>query len=97
MKGMRINKKLRLQNKVTLTALVGAIITFVYQLLGIFGVVPGVTEETITNLVGLLINILVMLGVVVDPTTAGVSDTDIVMTYTAPRKETNTAEEEWEE
>ena len=83
---MKIKWKLRLQNKVTLTALVGAIIAFVYQFLGLLGIVPGVTEETVTNLVGLLINVLVMLGVVVDPTTAGAGDSAQAMLYEKPRE-----------
>jgi len=87
---MRIKWKLRLQNKFTLTALLGAVVAFVYQVLGILGIVPAISEETIKTLVGLLINILTMLGIIVDPTTAGASDTSNVMTYTAPRKENDT-------
>ena len=83
---MKINGKLRLQNKVTLTALLGAVIAFVYQLLGVFGIVPSVTEETVTDLAGLFLNILVMLGIVVDPTTAGASDSAQALLYSKPRE-----------
>lgn len=82
-----INWKLRLKNKTTLLALCATIIAFVYQILGLFGVVPPITEESITQLVTMLINILAMLGIVVDPTTAGVSDSERALGYAEPRAE----------
>lgn len=83
---MKLNWKLRFKNKATLIALIGSIITLVYQILGIFGVVPGISEEVVINLVGIVINILVSIGVVVDPTTAGFTDSDQAMTYTDPKE-----------
>ncbi len=82
---MKINWKLRLQNKTTLVTLIALCVTFVYQILGLFGVVPKVAQDEIVNTIGLLINILVVLGVVVDPTTAGVSDSTNALTYDAPK------------
>lgn len=82
---MKINWKLRLQNKTTLVTLIALCVTFVYQILGLFGVVPKVAQNEIVNTIGLLINILVVLGVVVDPTTAGVSDSTNALTYDAPK------------
>lgn len=82
---MKINWKLRLQNKTTLITLIALCVTFVYQILGLFGVVPKVAQDEIVNTIGLLINILVVLGVVVDPTTAGVSDSTNALTYDAPK------------
>jgi phi LC3 family holin len=76
---MNINWKLRLQNKATLTTIILAIVAFVYQMLGLFGVVPSISQDTIINLVGLVINLLVGFGIVVDPTTSGVSDSKLAM------------------
>ena len=76
---MNINWKLRLQNKATLTTIILAIVAFVYQMLGIFGVVPSISQDTIINLVGLVINLLVGFGIVVDPTTSGVNDSKLAM------------------
>lgn len=81
---MKINWKLRLQNKATLTALCVTIIAFVYQLLGIVGIVPSVTESEITDLVALGINLLVMMGIVTDPTTKGISDSKRALNYDCP-------------
>lgn len=84
---MKINWKLRLQNKATLTALVMALVALVYQVLGVCGVVPRVAQDQVTTIISMVINILCLLGIVVDPTTAGVSDSLRAMSYDKPRKE----------
>lgn len=76
---MNINWKLRLQNKATLTTIILAIVAFVYQMAGLFGIVPSISQDTVINLVGLIINLLVGFGIVVDPTTSGVSDSALAM------------------
>jgi phi LC3 family holin len=83
---MKLNWKLRLKNKATLVALVSAVIALVYQVLGIFDIVPGVSEEVAINLVGVVINILVGIGIIVDPTTAGVGDSEQAMSYINPKE-----------
>ena len=82
---MNINWKLRLQNKATLTALVMALVALVYQVLGLFGVVPKISEDELTTVIGMVINLLCLLGIVVDPTTDGVSDSARALTYDTPR------------
>lgn len=84
---MKINWKLRLQNKTTLTALIMALVALVYQVLGVFGVVPRVAQDQVTAIISMAINILCLLGIVVDPTTAGVGDSVRAMSYDKPRKE----------
>ena len=83
---MKINWKLRLQNKVILTAIVLAVIALVYQVLGLFGVVPAVSQSDVVTTAGMVINVLVLLGIVVDPTTDGAGDSDQALTYEEPRK-----------
>lgn len=82
---MKINWKLRLQNKTTLVTLIALCVTFVYQVLGLFGVVPSVSQSEVINTTGLLINILVVLGVVVDPTTDGIGDSNNALKYKIPK------------
>lgn len=82
---MNINWKLRLKNKVTLTAIVMGVIALVYQSLGMFGVVPSVSQDMVINWAGMVINILVLIGVVTDPTTNGMSDSAQAMEYTEPK------------
>lgn len=84
---MNINWKLRFQNKTTLTAIILALVALVYQVLGLFGVVPKISQDELTTVIGMVINLLCLLGIVVDPTTAGVGDSVRVLSYDKPRKE----------
>ena len=84
---MKINWKLRLQNKTTLLALIGAIVALVYQVLGIFEIVPAVSEDSVISATAVIINLLVALGVVVDPTTSGVSDSTRALCYKCPKED----------
>lgn len=79
-----MNWKLRLKNKATLTALVAAAITFVYSVLGTLGIAPAVGQEQVTSLVSALLTVLAALGIVTDPTTPGVSDSERAKGYTEP-------------
>lgn len=80
-----INWSLRFQNKITLTALVLQVIAIVYAILGMFNVVPAIGEDVITNIAYMIIELLVLLGVVVDPTTKGIQDSDRAQQYTKPQ------------
>lgn len=82
-----INWKLRLQNKTTLVTLIILAVGFVYQVISLFGIVPTVSEEQITNVLLILVNIGVTVGVVVDPTTSGVLDSAQALNYDEPKKE----------
>lgn len=78
---MKINLKARLKNKTFIVSIATLLITFVYQLLSMFEVVPKVSESTIVNLLGMVVNLLAGLGVIVDPTTDGINDSERAMTY----------------
>ena len=82
---MKLNWKLRIKNKATLTALCVTIIAFVYQILGVLEIAPSVSESEVTNLVAMVINLLAMLGIIVDPTTKGLGDSEQAMNYNEPR------------
>nr|WP_243158077.1 phage holin [Aminipila terrae] len=73
-----------MKNKTTLVSLIACIVAFIYQILAILGIAPSVTEEAVMQIISLLINILVTLGVVVDPTTSGIKDSVRAMTYKEP-------------
>jgi phi LC3 family holin len=78
---MKINWKARFKNKVFLATIIPLIITFIYQVLGLFDIVPKISEDSIINGVSVLINILATLGVLVDPTTKGLNDSERALTY----------------
>lgn len=75
-----INLKLRLKNKVTLAALISA----VFVMLGQFGLeIPHNIQEGVNT----LLMILVLLGIVTDPTTKGVADSEQALNYNEPRED----------
>lgn len=78
---MKINWKARFKNKTFLITFIALLISFVYQMLGLFGIVPSISEDSLVNFLTILINILATLGVVVDPTTDGINDSDRALTY----------------
>ena len=83
---MKINWKVRFKNKTWLVTFLLAVLAFVYQILGMFDVVPPVTQDTATQLIAAVINVLVAVGVVIDPTTAGTGDSEQALTYKEPKK-----------
>lgn len=78
---MKINWKARFHNKTFVATFAVLVVAFIYQMLGLFDVVPKIGEDTVTTLITMIINMLAALGVLVDPTTEGISDSDRAMTY----------------
>lgn len=81
---MKINWKVRLKNPTFWITSAPAIITFVYSILALFGVVPSITKDVVMNVYFAVVAILVEFGVVVDPTTKGIGDSDRAMNYDKP-------------
>lgn len=76
-----VNLKLRLKNKVTLTALISLIIGCIFQFLQIFEIAPKITQSDVISFATLFINMLATLGVIVDPTTSGINDSEQALKY----------------
>lgn len=81
---MKINWKVRFKNKVWLTSFISFLVATVYQFLSYFDIVPAVTQEAVLQVVAALLQLLGLLGVIVDPTTQGISDSDRAMQYKEP-------------
>ena len=81
---MKINWKVRFQNKVWLTSFISLIVGFVFNILKCFDVIPAVTQNMIMEIVGQFLTFLGLFGVVVDPTTADFDDSNRAMTYSEP-------------
>jgi phi LC3 family holin len=81
---MKVNWKVRFKNKTWLTMFISLIVGFVFNMLKLFDVVPTFTENLVMNIVGQILTFLGLLGVIVDPTTAGVDDSLRAMSYTEP-------------
>lgn len=56
----------------------------VFNNLRAFDVVPVVTESLVMNIAGQVLTFLGLIGVIVDPTTAGVGDSERALGYEEP-------------
>lgn len=83
---MKINWKVRFRNKAFLLTFIPFVLSFTYQLLAMFHVFPQVSENAVLNLITQVINVLALLGIIVDGTTAGFSDSQQALTYQEPKK-----------
>lgn len=85
---MKVNWKLRLQNKATILAIISALVMFVFSILNALGIEIDMTQEQIMGGVATVLTILTSLGILVDPTTSGVSDSDRALEYEEPAPNT---------
>ena len=74
-----INWRLRFQNKATLLAIASTVILLAQQL-------GFKLPDNIADVVNTFLTLLVLLGVINDPTTEGISDSPKALTYTEPKK-----------
>jgi len=81
---MNINWKVRFRNRIWLTGFLSAIVSFIFTLLELFGVAPALTEDALMQAVSAVLLVLTGLGVLIDPTTQGASDSPRAMTYQEP-------------
>ena len=81
---MKLNWKVRFKNKVWLGSFLSLIVGFVYSMLALFDVYPQVTQNLVVQLMNQVLTFLGLIGVIVDPTTAGVGDSDRAMGYIEP-------------
>ena len=84
---MNINWKIRFQNKNFLTGLISLVVVFIYDLLQLLEIAPAVTQSAVMQVAEGILTILGMLGVIADPTTAGLSDSKQALTYTSPKQD----------
>lgn len=81
---MKINWKVRFKNPTWLTMFLSLIIGFTFNILKMFDIVPTITENQIMEVVSQVLTFLGLIGVLVDPTTAGLSDSERAMGYAEP-------------
>lgn len=86
---MNINWKVRLASKAFWVAIIPALLLLVQAIAAVFGytlALDGI-EARLLDLVNAVFAVLVILGIVNDPTTAGLSDSKLAMSYTKPRED----------
>ena len=86
---MKINWKVRVKNKMFWTAFIPAILLLIQVVAAVFGISLdlGALGGKLMDVVNAAFSLLVILGVVADPTTAGMSDSTQAMTYDTPKSE----------
>ncbi|MEK4630308.1 MAG: phage holin [Solibacillus sp.] len=82
---MKINWKVRLQHKPFLVALFALLMLLVQQVATFFGIDTTIYNEQVTDLFNTVLAILVLIGVVVDPTTTGTGDSTQALRYDKPK------------
>lgn len=85
---MKLNFKVRLKNKLFWTTMIPAVILLVTQVCELFGLnldLSGISSSLL-DIVSTVFIILTILGIVNDPTTNGMSDSDLAMTYEEPKR-----------
>lgn len=84
-----INWKVRLKNKNFWLSLIPALLLLIQAVAYVFGFSLDLSElgDKILAVVNALFTVLAILGIVTDPTTQGVSDSMLAMTYDEPRKD----------
>ena len=80
----KINWQVRFKNKLWLGSFLSLIVGFVYSMLALFDVFPEVTQSLVLQLMNQVLTFLGLIGVIVDPTTAGIGDSDRAMGYNEP-------------
>lgn len=81
---MKINWKVRFRNKPWLASFLSLIVGFVFSILGMFDIFPSITKNQVLQIVDQGLTFLGLIGVLVDPTTAGLSDSNRAMNYDKP-------------
>lgn len=85
---MNINWTVRLKNKTFWLALIPAVLLLAQVVAAVFGfqIDLGDLGNKLLEVVNALFAVLAILGIVTDPTTAGVKDSEQAMTYNEPKK-----------
>lgn len=81
-----INWKIRIKQKTFWVAILSAIFLFAQSIAKVLGYDIQVYTEQLTGALNSILGILVLMGVIQDPTTQGVSDSHQALNYEEPRQ-----------
>ncbi|MGE7093571.1 phage holin [Lysinibacillus sp. NPDC048646] len=82
---MKINWKVRLQHKQFWVSLIALLIVLANQIAGIFHVDITIYNDQVTAISETVLSILGLLGIIIDPTTQGASDSTQALKYNKPK------------
>ena len=84
---MKINWKVRLHHKQFWVSLIALLLVLANQIAGIFNVDITVYSEQVTGISETILMILALMGIIVDPTTSGASDSVQALRYDKPKED----------
>ncbi|MEK4629750.1 MAG: phage holin [Solibacillus sp.] len=82
---MKINWKVRMQHKQFWVSLIALLIVLANQIAGIFNVDITIYSDQVTGISETILMILALMGIIVDPTTSGASDSSQALRYDKPK------------
>ncbi|WP_291757058.1 phage holin [Lysinibacillus sp. UBA5990] len=82
---MKINWKVRIQHKPFWVSLIALLLVLANQIAGIFNVDITVYNAQITAISETVLSILGLLGIIINPTTEGTSDSEQALNYAKPK------------
>lgn len=90
-----INWKVRIKSKAFWLALIPAVLLLIQTVAAVFGYTLNfdALQGHLLEVINAVFVLLTILGIVVDPTTAGFSDSTLAMTYEAPRESSDADKE----
>ena len=91
---MKINWKVRFRNKTWLGLFISLIIGFVFNILSMFDIYPAITQDQVAKIASQALTFLGLIGVLVDPTTSGIGDSNRAMNYAEPYKDNELVDQE---
>lgn len=90
----KINWKVRFKNKVWLTSFLSLIIGFIFDMLYLFDVIPAFSQSLVMDVVAKVLTFLGLFGVIIDPTTEGLYDSERALSYDEPWDDSKAETEE---
>lgn len=86
---MKINWKVRIQHKQFWVSLIALLIVLANQIAGIFNVDITVYSDQVTGISETILMIFALMGIIIDPTTQGTSDSLRALLYDKPNGDKN--------
>ena len=86
---MKINWKVRFRSPVFVVTFFTMVLSFIYNVLGMLEIVPPITEEAATNVLIAAVQLMSTLGILNDPTSAGLCDCKNVLALKQPLRDTD--------
>lgn len=86
---MKINWMVRIKSKTFWLAVIPAVLLLIQAVAAVFGYTLDLGDlgNRLVDVVNTLFVVLTTIGVVADPTTAGISDSQQALTYTEPKED----------